>query len=151
MGRRSYTSTRQQQDGQQEVRPEFELDGVEFVGEGSVSVLDLSEFARLATQGVDSDSPEGVAILADIYHSLLGEQEYQRFRRHCRKHDTDADVLLEIIGGMIAEAAERPTIRPSDSSDGPQNAPGTATVVSFKRGTVEQQEVQETPPVVSYG
>lgn len=149
MTKRSYTSTRRTAD-QPTKRPEFELDDVTWVCEGDISVLDLSEYARLANQGVDSDSPEGVAILADVYSGLLGSS-YQRFRAHCRKHGTDGDVLVQILGDLIAETSDRPTSRPSDSSDGPKSDPATAMVVSFKRGTVEHQEPQETPPVVSYG
>lgn len=154
MTRRSYTSSTTPQDE----RPpqEFELDGVVWVCENSVSVLDLSEYARLAQRGVDSGSPEGVAILADVYSGLLGSK-YQAFRDHCRRHGTDDRVLVQIIGDLISDAAQRPTRRPSDSSDGPQNAPGTAKVVSFDKRTVEvkpleeTQPREETPQVVSYG
>lgn len=153
MAKRSYSSNR---DGRRERKPQtFELDGVEFVATGSVSMLDISEFARLAAQGVDSDSPEAVAFLADTFRALLGDQEYHRFREHCRRHDTDAGVLVEILGDLAGEQVEdetgRPTPRPSDSSDGPPPGPATARVVSFSRGIVETRPVEETPPVVSYG
>lgn len=150
MTRRSYTSAgaKQNADGS---KPSFDLDGVEFEAEGNISTMDLAEFARLATKGVDSGSAQGIAILAEVYLSLLGEKTYQRFREHCREHGTDGGVLVEILGGMIAEAADRPTSRPSDSSDGPQPDPDTVTVVSFKRATVEQKPVEAEPPVVSYG
>ncbi|MFD1547018.1 hypothetical protein [Nonomuraea guangzhouensis] len=150
MTRRSYTSAGAQQssDGS---KPSFELDGVEFEAEGTISTMDLAEFARLATTGVDSGSAKGIAILADVYLSLLGEKTYERFREHCRKHGTDGGVLVEILGGMISEAADRPTSRPSDSSDGPPNDPGMQTVVSFKRATVEQKPKEPESPVVSYG
>jgi hypothetical protein len=152
---RSYTSKGRQAD----VRPEFELDGETFRGEGTISLMDLSEFARLAAEGFDDGSPEGIAILADIYRELLGTQEYTRFRRHCREHGTDGRLLLEIIGGILAEAGDRPTERSSGSPDGPPTTEGTSTVVSFSRGTVEQaqtppetQKPEETEPqLISYG
>ncbi|MER7500440.1 hypothetical protein AB0L05_27660 [Nonomuraea pusilla] len=147
---RSYTSKGRQA---ADVRPEFELDGVQFRGEGTISLMDLSEFARLAAEGFDDGSPEGIAILADIYRTLLGPQEYARFRRHCRDNGTDGRLLLEIIGGIIAEAGDRPTERPSDLPDGPQTTEGTSKVVSFSRGTVAQaqQEERPEPRVISYG
>lgn len=150
---RAYTS----KGSQANIRPEFKLDDAVFRGEGTISLMDLSEFARLAAEGFDDGSPEGIGILADIYRTLLGAQEYGRFRRHCREHGTDGRLLLEIIGGIIAEAGDRPTERPSDSSDGPPPDPASATVVSFSRGTVEQQTPQEQEPqaqeprVISYG
>lgn len=150
MTRRSYTSAAAKQ-SPDAPKLEFDLDGVTFVGDGRISMLDLSEFARLATKGVDSGSAEGVAILADVYLSLLGDSTYQKFRVHCREHGTDGGVLVEILGGLIAEEADRPTSRPSDSSDGPPSEPGMQTVVSFKRATVERAPIETEPPVVSYG
>ncbi|GAA2990830.1 hypothetical protein [Streptosporangium longisporum] len=149
MSRRSYTSAGRQHDAP---ALDFELDGVTFVGEGDISVMDMSEYARLATQGVDSESPEGVAILADVYKGLLGDRVYNRFRAHCRKHGTDGETLVTILQDLITAAAGRPTSRPSDSSDGPQIAPDTQTVVSFSRGTVEQvAAAKQEPQLVSYG
>jgi hypothetical protein len=150
---RSYTS-RRDQTAAASLQP-FDLDGVTFTPQGGVSMMDVSEFARLASQGLDSQSPEAIGFLADVYLSLLGPQQYRLFREHCRKHSTDAAVLVEILGDLVAGAVEeeagRPTGRSSDSSDGPQSIPDTQTVVSFSRATVEQTPVEETPPLVSYG
>ncbi|WP_436759324.1 hypothetical protein [Streptosporangium sp. V21-05] len=156
MTRRSYTSPGHKKASNSLV-VEFDLDGVTFRNEdAAASVLDFSEFARLATMGVDSKSAAGASIIAEIFMMLLGESTYQRFRAHCRRHGTDDETLLAIIGDLMEEAGNRPTGRPSDSSDGPPTAPATATVVSFSRGTVEQTELpaqqpKETPRLVSYG
>lgn len=159
---RSYTSKRDP--NAPALKVEFEIDGVEFKGDGQISTLDLSEFARLASQGVDSEDPSAVAIIADLYLSLLGEREYQRFRAHCRRNGTNAEVLLAVIGDMAGEQVERPTVRSSDSSDGPPPTPDSAKVVSFSRATVEPAPVpaqfpaeapeptaETTRRVVSYG
>lgn len=148
MAKRTYTSKR---DTTAVLKVEFDLDGVTFTGDGSINMLDLSEFARLATQGADTENPASVAILADLFVSLLGETEYQRFRTHCRRNGTAPDVLIAIIGDMAAQESDRPTSRPSDSSDGPQSVPATQTVVSFSKRTVEEKPVEETTAVVSYG
>jgi hypothetical protein len=154
MAKRSYTSRRDQAAAAPPL--DFELDGVAFTAEGSVSMMDISEFARLASQGLDSKSPEAVGFLADVYRSLLGDQQYRAFREHCRKHSTDGAVLVEILGDLVAGAVEeqsggRPTGRSSDSSDGPPTDQGTQTVVSFSRATVETKPTEEKPQMVSYG
>jgi|GEM_PF-4785915 len=152
MSRRSYTSPGRKKTSDS-IDFSFELDGVAFENEGAVSLIDLSEFARLAAMGVDSQSPEGASIIAEVFLMVLGETTYRRFRNHCRKHGTDDETLLAIISDLMSEAGNRPTSRPSDSSDGPPNAPATATVVSFSRATVEQVPVQSEPvkQLVSYG
>lgn len=154
---RSYSSAgRKQKSDAPQIKVEFELDDVQFIGDGQISIMDLSELARLAGEGMDSGGPDGVAILADIYHTLLGADTYKAFRRHCRKFQTDGKVLVEILAGLIAEESDRPTKRPSPSDDGPPAGEGTAKVVSLQRGTVEQVEAPTAPVeperrVVSYG
>jgi hypothetical protein len=142
MTKRSYTSKPRQ------APPaiSFELDGVTFVAEGDLSPVDAMEFARLAGRGVDSESAEGAAAVGDILLFTLGESTYQAFRRHCREHRTDEETLMAIIGDLLTAFAERPTSRPSDSSDGPPTEPGTSTVVSFSRGTVTTGPAPTTTP-----
>jgi hypothetical protein len=157
---RSYSSAgRKQNPDATQFKVEFELDGVAFVGDGQMSLMDVSELARLAGEGMDSAGPEGVAILADIYRTLLGPATYKAFRAHCREHGVEGGLLVEILAGLISEESGRPTVRPSGSSDGPPAGAGTAKVVSLQRGTVEQVEApilqEETKPEVrqalSYG
>lgn len=114
----------------------FELDGVEFVAENEMSILDATEFARLATAGVDSESPAGAAMISEIFIAILGDKGYQRLRTHTRAHHTDPKVIVAIIGDLMEDLSARPTSAPSDSSDGQTSTPPTSTVVSFSRGTV---------------
>ncbi|MFI7468133.1 hypothetical protein [Nonomuraea sp. NPDC049646] len=164
MAKRSYTSKQKASSGDNAVPAvSFELDAVEFVGDGAISTMDFAEYARLAAQGVDSQNPAGMAIIADVFLGLLGEQTYQRFRAHTRSHRTDDDTLVAILRDIIQDATEaataRPTQRPSDSPNGPQTAQGTARVVSLSRATVteveqvpqQETETVSTPAVVSYG
>jgi hypothetical protein len=149
MVKRSYTST--PDPNAPVLSVEFELDGVEFKGEGSVNMLDISEFARLASAGVDSSDPAAVAIIAEMFLALLGELEYKRFRAHVRRKNTQPEVLLAIMGDMAAKDTDRPTTRSSGSPDGPPPAEATSKVVSFSRATVEEKPVEEKLQMVSYG
>jgi hypothetical protein len=146
MAKRSYTSTPDKHAPALTV--EFELDGVEFKGEGSVNMLDISEFANA---GVDTTDPAAVAIIAEMFLTLLGEPAYKRFLAHVRRKNTQPEVLLAILGDLSADTTDLPTSRSSGSPDGPQNAPAIAKVVSFSKGTVEERPVEEKPALVSYG
>jgi hypothetical protein len=166
MAKRSYTSKPRPAARDKTIPAvSFDIDGVEFVGEGAISTMDFAEYARLANQGVDSANPAGVAIIADVFLGLLGEQTYQRFRSHCRTHHTDDDTIVAILRDIIQDATEaataRPTQRPSDLPDGPLTGPATARVVSLSRATVSEVPADQTPEpetqaapmpaVVSYG
>lgn len=156
MAKRSYTSSGRKQDGPLP-SVEFEVDGVTFAG-AAISPLDLAEYARLARMGIDSDNVAGAAIIADVFLGVLGEQTYQKFRDHCRRHGTDDGDLVKILQGILEDAGQRPTERPSDSSDGPTPDAATAKVVSLSKATVQQvpaEQVQkleqEKPKAVKYG
>jgi hypothetical protein len=149
---RKYTSKKRAATGD---APTFELDGVTFECPGRPNTLDLAELGRLADQGADSIDPEALAAISNFMVGVMGKREYDRFRSHCRTHETDEETLMEVLAGIVEEMTARPTDRPSSSPDGPQSMPGTSTVVSFSRGTVETRPVpapQEAPQAVrSYG
>lgn len=150
---RKYTSKKRAASGEV---PTFELDGVTFECPGRPNALDLAELARLAEQGADSVDPEALAAIADFMTSVMGKREYARFRTHCRTHETDEETMMGILAGIVEDMSARPTPRPSSLPDGPPNMPGTSTVVSFSRGTVQTVDLpdsQSTPTegLVSYG
>lgn len=127
--------------------PEFVLDGVTFKCVSVPSLMDLTELARLAETGMDSITPEAMAIIAEFLTSAMGKKEYRRFRTHARDHGTDPQMVMEILQGIVEDFVARPTPRPSDSPDGPPATPTTSMRVSFSAGTVEELPPGETPPV----
>lgn len=109
--------------------PHFRLDGVRWVlAVDHVSVLDVTDLARMAH--VDAGSLEGAAALGEFYETVLGRPAYLRFKRHCREHRTDDEMLLEIMGGVVEELTGRPTQPPSESPPGPGITLGQSRVVS---------------------
>jgi hypothetical protein len=135
---RSYTSARREHEG---VKPSFELDGVEFVCEGGVTTLDISEFAQIAKTGIDTDDPAAAAVFAEFFQNALGPTVYATFKRHTRAHGTDDEVFVDIMQGIIEDFLGRPTGLPSSSHDGqsttgPGSNPGSR-VVSLQTGTVQ--------------
>lgn len=151
---RTYTSKKRITTGKV---PTFELDGVTFACPGTPNALDLAELGRLAEQGADSVDPAALAAISDFMTSAMGKREYDRFRAHCRTHETDEETLMGILAGIVEDMSARPTDRPSSLPDGPPSTPGTATVVSLSRGTVQtaplpEREPEDAPQAVrSYG
>ena len=111
---------------------EFEIDGVPFVCTGGVSLLDMSELAKLAE--VDVESAEGAAAIAELFKGALGRVEYDRFRQHTRTHHTDPDTILEIMKDMVEHVTGGPTRRSNSSAVGPIVIDGMSTVSSPSAG-----------------
>ena len=119
---------------------DFELDGVSFVAAGGVQVLELSELALRGEE--DPSSAAGTAALAVVFRNALGKQEYERFRKHCREHGTDGDVLLEIVRDMSEHAASTPTTPSGQSSSGRLTTGGTSTEDSRETLPLSMEEIR---------
>ena len=150
---RSYTSAKKAHRGE---KPRFELDDVEFVCEGGLSTLDISEFAIAAKGGMDTADPTAAAVFAEFFQAALGPVQYRRFRDHTRRNRTGPDELIDIMGDLMVDFVGRPTEEPSHSQDGPSTTGPSSRVVSLQRGSVSQgpaepgQKAQQAV-AVSYG
>jgi hypothetical protein len=101
---------------------EFDMDedtdhAAHFVCDGGVSLLDLSDLAQIAE--ADLESTEGIAAIAQIFRSGMKSETYHRFAAHTRKHDTDPDVLLEIMKDLVEHVLSGHSRRRSPSPPGP--------------------------------
>jgi hypothetical protein len=79
----------------------------------------FTRFGTLAKKGVDSEDIEGVAMIDSLIDQCLRPEDVERFDEVCGRERPDFDELMEFVMGVVAEVTERPTKRPSDSSDGP--------------------------------
>jgi hypothetical protein len=79
----------------------------------------FTRFGTLAKKGVDSEDIEGVAMIDQLINQCLRPEDVDRFDEVCDRERPDFDELMEFVMGVVAEVTERPTKRPSDSSDGP--------------------------------
>lgn len=136
---RAYTSAKRDFKG---FKSTFTLDDVEFTCAGRPTALDISELAEVAADGADTDDPRALAAMSKFFRAVLGN-EYSRFKEHMRAHDTDEDVLIEVMKGILEDLAARPTQEPSRSPDGPSTTgPGWNPAprrISLQAGVVEFQ------------
>jgi hypothetical protein len=105
--------------------------GEQFKVRGSVALMALMRFAHIAQGGTDSGEMEGLAAMYDLLESAIDEGDWGRFQDHALKtRATDKDLML-LVRKVIRGETDRPTQRPSDSSDGP--------------GSTEQKSESEEP------
>jgi hypothetical protein len=105
----------------------------------------MIEFADAAMGGADSDLLSGAAAVMSLLKSAIAADDWARFRKLARekKAQTKRD-LMPIVVGIFTQAAERPTGRPSDSSDGPSSTPESAEVASYRQ-VIEREEASGRP------
>jgi hypothetical protein len=111
---------------------------VEFFGEqfriaDRIGLMPMMRFAKAAKAGVDSNDLDGLAAMYDLLEQCLADDEWARFERHADRHRADGDELMEVVSKVFEVLSERPTRRPSDSSDGPSTTSPSSTDASSSR------------------
>lgn len=108
--------------------PILDVEGERFVLHGRLTTLDVSELARSA--GLDSQSTEGAAILADTFRAAFGDHkpdgaaEYARFRRHLRTVADPDKAQLAALNRCVEAFSGFPTAQPSPSPSEAQSTTG---------------------------
>ena len=115
----------------------------------------MIEFADAAMGGADTNLLSGAAAVMGLLKSAIapGEvaegakegKDWLRFKALAKKNkaQTQRD-LMPIVVRIFTQSSERPTGRPSDSSDGPQTTPPSAEVASYSR-VIEREEASGRP------
>jgi hypothetical protein len=146
---REFSSARPVTDGPEEnplAGVKFTLDGKVFECKGRMNLLEGSILASIASEdeGMVVSDAATMSAVADYLRVAFGDTEFHRFRVHVRTHQTPSDVLLEIMNDIrlqteanVAAIAERPTVPPPVSSDGPGGRDAhIARVISLQHGDV---------------
>ncbi len=98
---------------------------VEFGGE-SFAVADrighmaLMRFAKAAQAGVDSSDMAGLAAMYDLLEQCIDPADWPRFEKAADRTRADGEELMRVVVEVMARVTDRPTSRPSASSDGPR-------------------------------
>lgn len=125
---------------------------VEFFGEtyaltGAVSEFALLEFAEAAADGQDGDTMQGMASIMRLLRDCIAKEPtvdedgtvvalgWASFRTAARANHASVERdLMPVIQQAFEAQADRPTGRPSDSSDGPALTAPSAASPSADRG-----------------
>lgn len=110
--------------------PEVSFCGETFALAERMSDLALMRFGRMASDGVDAESMEGLGAIYDLMEQAIDPSDWKRFQRVADRHRASTEQLMEVLGVAIAHSLGRPTGRPSDSSDGPSATEDSSTAAS---------------------
>jgi hypothetical protein len=94
----------------------------------------MMRFAKVAMSGADSDSITGLAAMYDLLEECLTPRDWARFEAHALRSKATSDQMMELVKETYQALSGRPTVRPSDSSDG-------------QPATVESSEAGSSSPV----
>lgn len=113
-----------------------ELQGKDFHIAEEIGAMPLMQFAKLAADGEDGmDEMSALAAIYDFLEQTVHPTEWKAFTRHATTTRANEEQLLEFVSKVYAIFDGRPTVRSSDSSDGPQTIEPSSTAGSFSPGT----------------
>ena len=95
----------------------------------SVSEWALMEFAEAAEQ-VDDASLAGMAAVMRLLKESVLAEDWGKFRDLARTNKASIEDCMPVVVAVFTAETGRPTVRPSDSSDGPPATSTSSTDVS---------------------
>lgn len=112
--------------------------GEKFTFVDSVGDFAFMEFAE-AAERVDTESLAGLAAIMRLLKAAVVPEDWPRFQAAARKNRASVEVCMELVMTLFEEETDRPTVRPSVSSDGPRtiepkSEEGSSSVVTRLAG-----------------
>lgn len=82
-------------------------------------LMPLIRFGYLSKKGLDTADESALAAMYEVIEQAIDPEEWDAFCDHATQTRADADELMTAVAQAIQVISSRPTVRPSDSSDGP--------------------------------
>jgi hypothetical protein len=126
-----------------------EDDGERFRVAEDVGFWPLAEFAKIAHQGADSETMEGIVAIFDLCRDLIHERDFRRFGEHCSMRKYKGEKVLDLVSEAMAVVTATPTVSPSASPGGAAstspslNGTSTPRGSSLPTGVVPLEEIPE--------
>lgn len=98
--------------------PEITFGGEQFTLADKIGLMPLMRFAKAAKAGVDSEDMDGLAAMYDLLHQCIADDQWTRFEAAADRERADGEQLMGVVREALEAMTQRPTSRPSDSSDG---------------------------------
>lgn len=97
-----------------------------------VGAMPLMRFSKLAQSG-DVSEQDALIAMYDLIEACFDPIDWERFQQAAMKHRADSDELMAVVSQVFLVLADRPTSRPSDSSDGPLTTAPSSTSTHVDR------------------
>lgn len=111
--------TRPAAEVEEDLRPVVTFCGETFRAADRIGALSVMRFAKIAQGGADSSDMDGLAAMYDLLEQCIDPADWPRFERTADQKRAGDEELFDVIGQVMAAQSDRPTVRPSASSDGP--------------------------------
>jgi hypothetical protein len=103
-------------------------------------LMPLIRFGYLSKKGLDTADEDALAAMYDVIRQAIDPDDWDAFMDHAADTHADEDELMEVVAQAIQVISARPTVRPSDSSDGP-----TGTETSSSADSSSEESSALTP------
>ena len=105
-----------------------------------VGLMPLMRFAKVAKGGTDSGDMDGLAAMYDLLQAVIDPADWARFEDHAVKVAADDETLMKVVADVFKVLSERPTQRPSDSSERPSTTSTSSPAGSSSAVTLRESQ-----------
>jgi hypothetical protein len=126
-------------------RATITLEGRDFPLAERVAYMPLMQFADAARKGLDSNDFHGQLAIHDLLRAAIADVAWADFSDHASTGRATSDQLLKLATDAIGLIAARPTVRPSDSSAGPQTTEPSSSASSSETVSSTPARVTASP------
>lgn len=110
-----------------------------------VGLAPLMRFAKVAASGLTTNEMRSLTVMSDLLEQCFAtEAEFDRFMDLATVQRVGAEEILDVIKATIEVISARPTLRPSNYSDGPQSTSERSPEDSYSR-VIREHEQQGRP------
>lgn len=102
--------------------PDVEFYGEKFQLEDQPNEFALMQFAAAAEE-VDVNSMAAMSAAFRLLQAAIVDEDWPRFKQTAFAHKATSETLMPVMFAVFEQATDRPTERPSVSSDGPEPTP----------------------------
>lgn len=95
------------------------------------SQMAMMELAAYAEAGADTMDQAAMAVILDVLHDVVHEDDWSRFKAHARRtRATGDELMMDFTKRAVEAVVDRPSKRSSDASGGPQRTVPSSTGAS---------------------
>ena len=110
--------------------------------------LEIADFMEAAEVISEEDGVRAYSLVKGTLRAMVLEEDFDKFYATAKRERQGVEDLMTLILAVVEVAAGRPTVRPSDSSDGPSTTRLSSAESSSSR--VIHRLEQEGRPSIAY-
>ena len=103
--------------------------------------LDLADFFEVAASIDEKDNAQAMGALKAVFRACIHPEDFDTFWATAKRERQGIEDLMGVVMAVVEAVADRPTVRPSDSSAGPSSTSAISADASSSQVIAHLEEI----------